>query len=87
MMGFLRSRFFAYDPVSNTFPINAFIGSLTSQKSGVPGSIYFEGDLIGTDTRINAGGLDAKLRLRVYNAYIKNLLNKKKMDMISFLAC
>jgi hypothetical protein len=42
-------------------------------QSGTPGYLSFPGDLINQDRRINAGGLDAKIRIRAYDAYIRNL--------------
>lgn len=53
--------------------INDQLSSFTSSKSGTAGGWLLQKDLLNVDNRIHAGGLDARIQLRAYDAYIKNL--------------
>jgi hypothetical protein len=71
---FLYKLFLEPDPDSGLSLINKkFISTVTEAQSGTPGSLSFPGDLINQHHRINVGGLDAKIRIRAYDAYIRNL--------------
>ena len=70
----LKKELFATDPSSGLAVINKkLIDDLTKTQSGTPGRLSFPGDLINSERRVQAGGLDAKVRLRAYDAYINNL--------------
>ena len=70
----LKDELFATDPKSGLAIINTkLIDSLTKTQSGTPGRLFFPGDLFNSERRVQAGGLDAKVRLRAYDAYINNL--------------
>lgn len=49
------------------------VAPLTRAQSEEAGKLAFPGDLFATDTRVNVGGLDALINLRVYDAFIRNL--------------
>lgn len=51
----------------------AFIEPLTRAQSGEAGTISYPGNIFTTDTRVQVGGLDALVNLRLYDAYVRNL--------------
>jgi hypothetical protein len=70
----IEDKLFAIDQETGLARINdGLIGDLTQSQSGKAGSLFFDGDLLNSEQRIRAGGLDAKFRLRLYDAYINNL--------------
>lgn len=62
------------DKASGLSDVNgAFIAPLTKAQSDEAGRISFPGDIFATDTRVQVGGLDALVNLRLYDAYVRNL--------------
>ena len=51
----------------------ALIAPLTKAQSNESGRVSFPGDIFSTDTRVQVGGLDALVNLRLYDAYVRNL--------------
>ena len=51
----------------------ALIAPLTKTQSDEEGRVSFPGDIFATDTRVQVGGLDALVNLRLYDAYVRNL--------------
>lgn len=51
----------------------ALIAPLTKTQSKEAGKVSFPGDIFATDTRVQVGGLDALINLRLYDAYVRNL--------------
>jgi hypothetical protein len=71
---FLNKKFFGPDPDTELSLINKkVLLTLTEAQSGTPGSLFFPGELINQDNRVNAGGLDARIQIRANDAYIHNL--------------
>ena len=69
-----RKQVLKIDPVTGLSAINSVIvGPLTKAQSKVAGSLSFRGDLFNQGTKINVGGLDARIRLRAYNAFMKHI--------------
>ena len=74
VLKYIEDEFLTVDPTTEESPVNdAIIRPLTEARSGVPGRISFNGDLFNSDTRVNAGGIDAQVALRAYDAYIEHL--------------
>jgi hypothetical protein len=70
----IKEEMFAVDPDTGLAALNTkLISDLTKTQSGTTGRLYFPGDLLNSERRVQAGGLDAKVRLRAYGAYINNL--------------
>eukprot|EP00977_Amphora_coffeiformis_P009398 scaffold2179_cov165-Amphora_coffeaeformis.AAC.2 len=51
----------------------AIIAPLTKAQSEEAGRISFPGNIFSTDTRVQVGGLDALVNLRLYDAYVRKL--------------
>jgi hypothetical protein len=70
----VKDQMFATDSVTGLAKFNSgFITDFTQSQSGTPGRLFFGGDFLKSEKRVQAGGLDAMFRLRVYDAYINNL--------------
>lgn len=70
----LSDELFAPDEVTGLAAINRrLISKLGESQSGTPGRFLFSGDVISGGKQIQAGGLDADVSFRVYDAYINNL--------------
>ena len=70
----IKQEMFAVDPNSGLAAINTkLIDDFTKSQSGTPGRLFFPGDILNSERRVRAGGLDAKVRLRAYDAFINNL--------------
>jgi hypothetical protein len=46
---------------------------ITKSQSGAAGTLMYTGDLLDTGARIDIGGLQAKIRLKVYDAHVESL--------------
>jgi hypothetical protein len=69
-----RKQFLAVDPLTGVSAVNnVLVGPLTEAQSRVPGSLFFDGDLFNQQTKISVGGLDARIRLRAYDAFVNNV--------------
>jgi hypothetical protein len=70
----LKREVLAVDPVNGLSNVNdMLVAKLTESKSGEAGRIEFFEDIFDTTTRVNVGGLDAMVLLRLYDAFIDNL--------------
>jgi hypothetical protein len=70
---YIEDEILATDPKSGVLMLNKLIGSFTKSRSGTSGSLVWSGDLMSTNTNVDAGGLNARVRLRVYDAFIHHL--------------
>jgi hypothetical protein len=70
----VKDQMFATDSATGLAKFNSgFIADFTQSQSGTPGRLFFGGDILKSEKRVQAGGLDAMFRLRLYDAYINNL--------------
>jgi hypothetical protein len=70
----VKDQLFATDSVTGLAKFSSgFITDFTQSQSGTSGRLFFGGDLLKSEKRVQAGGLDAMFRLRLYDAYINNL--------------
>jgi hypothetical protein len=70
---YIEDEILATDPKSGVLMLNKLIGSFTKSWSGTSGSLLWPGDLMSTNTNVDAGGLNARVRVRVYDAFIHHL--------------
>lgn len=62
------------DPATGLSDANgAFIRPLTKAQSDEAGKVSFPGDILATDTRVQVGGLDALVNLRLYDVFVRNV--------------
>lgn len=74
LKGLLDAEVLRIDPETGLSSVNDLvIAKLTEAQSGTRGVVKFEGDLMNTNTRVNVGGLDARVKIRVNGAYIENI--------------
>lgn len=70
----INNNILKVDPKTGLSNMNtAILDRLTERQSNITGTLLFPGDLINKGTRINVGGLDAKIQFQAYDAYIANL--------------
>lgn len=71
---FLSDEFLITDPETNLAAINEkLISKFTNARTGTSGEWLLDGDLINQNRRVNAGGLNAFFKIRIYDGYVKNL--------------
>ena len=74
VLGFVEDLLFAVDPDTGLSVMNdALLAPLTESQSGTPGSVMFEGDLVGGGQRLKVGGLDADIQFCISHARIENM--------------
>lgn len=69
----VRKQLLAVDPTTGVSAVNSIVGPLAEAQSTVPGSLFFGGDLFNQRARISVGGLDARINLRAYDAFVNNV--------------
>lgn len=78
---YIKDEILSTDPETGVLALNNLINSFTERRSGVGGTLLWPGDLLSTDTNVDAGGLNARVRLRVYDAFIHNIDSFSGQDM------
>ena len=74
LLEIVNNEILSVDPSTGLSSVNEIVvKQLTKAQSGVPGQLLFPGDIFNQGTRINVGGLDARIELRAYDAFIENL--------------
>jgi hypothetical protein len=69
-----RKQFLQVDPMTGVSAVNSMLVSpLTEAQSTVAGSLFFTGDLFNQQARLSVGGLDARIKLRAYDAFVNNM--------------
>lgn len=69
---FLKKEIFVEDEGTGLSVVNEqFINEFTDPEA--PGSLSFPGDVFNEGTRVSAGGLDALVRLRLHDVYVRNI--------------
>ena len=72
--GLINDKLFVADPATGLAAIyRKLIAPLAQAQSGTPGRLFFPGDIFNKGHSIHAGGLNADIWLRLYNASINNL--------------
>ena len=72
--GVVKDMVFKVDPTTLMSAANdAIVAPLTEAQSMTAGSLSFPGDLIGAESRVKVGGLDAQVQLRASDFQINNL--------------
>ena len=70
---YIEDEILVIDPKTGDLMLNKLISSFTKSRSGSGGSLLWPGDLLATNTNVDAGGLNARVRLRVYDAFIHHI--------------
>ena len=62
------------DPVTGESAFNEMlVQPFTQKQSGAAGQWLFEGDILDGGAKVDVGGLQADVSLRLYDAYVENL--------------
>ena len=62
------------DPITGVSGVNdLLIGPITESQSQTAGTLLLAGDLLNTNTRVEVGGLNARIELRLYDVSFVNV--------------
>jgi hypothetical protein len=71
---YLKDEWFVSKSVDGLAEINEqLIRSFTETQSGTPGRLFFEGDILNQEQSLMEGGIDATVRIRLYDFFVNNL--------------
>lgn len=71
---YLREELFVSETGDGVAELNEkIIQSFTESQSGTPGRLFFEGDIFNQGQSLEEGGIDATVRIRLYDFFVNNL--------------